>query len=121
MTNNVLLFLVLFAASMSTVWAGEGITLISSDSVGDRTSTTEMNIEHDKVALKPTGRGRKMTFVYLATENLMRMIDHGRQTYREMTKQDVQAMASQVNDGLPNTQADGSSHGGHGPEAKGNR
>ena len=100
MLQNVLYRLVLFCMSLAIGFAGEGVMLISADVSGGETTKTEMNVEPHKVAVKTIEKGQRMTFVYLANEGIMRMIDHSRQTYREMTKQDVEAMSGQVNDAM---------------------
>ena len=92
--------MVLFGAFLGVSFAGEGITLISSDVSDGETTQNEMNVEPDKVAMNTIVHGQRMTFVYLSNVGIMRMIDHNRQTYREMTKQDMEAMSGQVNDAM---------------------
>jgi len=93
-----LLSALLFLSAAPALFAGEGVVLqqqVENISEGSAFDTT-IYVEPDRVAMDTVSEGRKMSFVYLADQQIVRMIDHERQTYTEMTQADFDRISAQL-------------------------
>lgn len=95
--TSALLFLsgALFAGAL---FAGDGVVLAQQvENIAEGTAfETTIYVEPNRVAMDTVAEGREMGFIYLADEQVVRMVDHGRQTYTEMTQADFDRIQSQI-------------------------
>jgi hypothetical protein len=86
--------------AISPLAAGEGVIVIQKqdDLDSGSSSTQKLYIESDTVAIHSEGGDGRMGFVYFADSGLLRMIDHGNRTYREMTEQQIEQLMGGVQD-----------------------
>ena len=87
--------LLLLAPALS---AGEGVALVQKldDLRGGARSEALLYVEQDKVAVESSSSGRRATFVYLADEGLLRIIDHEGKTVREITEREMEQVMGGV-------------------------
>jgi hypothetical protein len=78
-------------------YAADGILIAHKITSGDKTTTSETQIEKTRMRTEVTGpNGRKNIMVFDGSAQVMRMIDEGGKTYSEMTKADVDRMSAQM-------------------------
>jgi uncharacterized protein YneF (UPF0154 family) len=59
-----------------------------------------VHIEGDRLFILNEGDGGKQGVVFLGGPKIIRMLDYGNNTYREMTEQDMQQMGAQMGDAM---------------------
>jgi len=80
--------------------AAEGFSLVGKTTLHDsnRVTTTRVLIEPTRVAVGSEGGGNKTGMVFLADQAVLRIIDHSRRNYREMTPEDIEKLGNQMNE-----------------------
>lgn len=83
---------------VGSAFAADGLVLEQKvENIAEGTAfDTAIYVESNRVAMETVSEGRKMGFVYLADQQIIRMIDHGRQTYTEMTQADFDRVNEQL-------------------------
>jgi hypothetical protein len=66
------------------------------------TAASRVHIEGDRLFILNEGDGGKQGVVFLGGSKVIRMLDYGNNTYREMTEQDLQQMGAQMGDAMAN-------------------
>lgn len=92
----VCLSLVIAAAAL----AAEGFSLVDKTTLhaSNRVTTTRVFIEPTRVAVNSEGAGKKTSMVFLADQEIIRIIDHSGRKYHEMTRQDIEKLGNQMNE-----------------------
>src|SRR5262249_15627947 len=86
-------------------YAADGILIAQKITNGDKTTTTETQIEKTRMRTEVTGpNGRRNIMIFDGREQVMRMIDEGAKTYTEMTKADVDRMSAQMQSAMAQLQ-----------------
>jgi hypothetical protein len=87
-------------------YAADGILIAQKITSGGNTTTTQTQIEKTRMRTEMTGpNGRKNIVVFDGGEQVMRMIDEAAKTYSEMTKADVERVATQMSGAMAQMQA----------------
>lgn len=96
----------LLAVAATPLFAGEGVIVIQKheDLQKGSSSTQKMYIEQDKVAIQSDGGDGRRGFAYLAGPGLLRIIDHQKRTYQEMTEQEIEQLMGGVQEQLSQAQ-----------------
>lgn len=97
LANTVAIAIAVTGLAGAPAYAADGILIAQKITNGDKTTTTETQIEKTRMRTEVTGpNGRKNIMVFDGSAQVMRMIDEGAKTYSEMTKADVDRMAAQM-------------------------
>ncbi len=80
--------------------AGPGVVLVQKrkDFRRGEESRQTIYVEPTRVAVETRRDGRPVTFVYLADKGILRVMEHDRKIYREMTEDDLRRMSSELED-----------------------
>jgi len=82
----------------SSLAAAQGIVIVEQHgpAQGEPTAATKIHAEGDRLFIETQRDGKKQGIVYLGDAKVMRMIDYGNKTYREMTEQDFQRLGDSM-------------------------
>jgi uncharacterized protein YneF (UPF0154 family) len=82
----------------SSLAAAQGIVIVEQHgpAQGEPTAATKIHAEGNRLFIETQRDGKKQGIVYLGDAKVMRMIDYGNKTYREMTEQDFQRMGDSM-------------------------
>ncbi len=85
-----------------TAFAAQGLVLTQKleDLQNGGQGTITIYLEPERVATINENGGRSQTFVYLADEKVMRIVDDRSKTYRELTQQDLERLSATVSDAM---------------------
>lgn len=91
MVRNLFFILAFTALQLA---GGQGVVVVQKqeDLSDGGVSMQKMYIEQDKVAIESKGADGDRAFAYLAGPGVLRMVDHGNRTYREMTEQEIEQL-----------------------------
>lgn len=90
----------------SGLLAGPGVVLVQKheDFRRGEASRQTIYLEPSRVAVQMRRDGRPVTFVYLADKKVLRVMEHDRKIYREMTEDDLRRMSAELQERMAEVQ-----------------
>jgi hypothetical protein len=81
----------------TSVYAANGVVISMKSTKGESTTTNQIQLDANHMRTEMTGRtGGQNTFVFDGVKQTMYIIDDSKKTYSEITKEDVDRVAAQM-------------------------
>ncbi len=97
LANTVAIAIAVTGLAGAPAYAADGILIAQKVTNGDKTTTTETQIEKTRMRTEVTGpNGRRNIMVFDGGAQVMRMIDEEKKEYSELTKADVDRLQAQM-------------------------
>ena len=89
-----------------TLYAADGILIVEKTTSGGASHTSQVQIEPTRMRAESTGaNGERQAIVFDGTKQVLDIINMAKKTYTEMTKADVDRLASQVSGAMSQMQS----------------
>jgi hypothetical protein len=93
-----------FLLVLSFAHAGVYMEGTDTNRMQNQESTTKIYVDKDRLRVETTEEGRSMVIIFRQDKNLFWVVDNDESEYREMTKEDLQKMKMQLDEGMKKMQ-----------------